>query len=66
MPGKYRFVIGVANDELGYFIPKSQWDNKEPWLYHQEKETYGEINSLGPETAPLIHRQASAILSQLQ
>jgi hypothetical protein len=62
MPGKFKFVIGMANDELGYFIPKSQWDHKAPWLYNAEKETYGEINSLGPETAPLIHRQASEII----
>jgi hypothetical protein len=62
MPGKFKFVIGMANDELGYFIPKSQWDHKAPWLYNAEKETYGEINSLGSETAPLIHRQASEII----
>lgn len=65
MPCKYKFVIGMANDELGYFIPKSQWDNKAPWLYNAEKETYGEINSLGPETAPLIHREASGIISSI-
>lgn len=65
MPGKFKFVIGMANDELGYFIPKSQWDHKAPWLYNAEKETYGEINSLGAETAPLIHRQASEIISSI-
>ena len=55
----------MANDELGYFIPKSQWDNKAPWLYNSEKETYGEINSLGPETAPNIYRQAAQMLREL-
>ena len=30
MPGKYRFVIGLANDEIGYIIPKSQWDVEAP------------------------------------
>lgn len=65
MPGQYKFVIGMANDELGYIIPKSQWDNQEPWLYHAEKETYGEVNSLGPETAPIIHRQATQLLGEL-
>lgn len=65
MPGKYRLVIGMANDELGYFIPKSQWDNKEPWLYNSEKATYGEINSLGPETAPIFHCQAAQMLREL-
>jgi hypothetical protein len=66
MSGKYKFVIGMANDELGYFIPKSQWDNKVPWLYQAEKETYGEINSLGPETAPIIHRKANEIISSIK
>jgi len=66
MTGKYKFVFGMANDELGYFIPKSQWDNKAPWLYNSEKETYGEINSLGPETAPLIHQFTTGLLNQLK
>ena len=66
MPGKYKFVFGLANDELGYIIPKSQWDNKEPWLYNREKETYGEVNSLGPETAPILHGQAAEILKSLR
>lgn len=62
MPGKYKMVIGMANDELGYIIPKSEWDNKKPWLYNSEKEHYGEINSLGPETAPVIYSKAIEIL----
>src|SRR5690606_373515 len=36
----------------GYIVPKSEWDNQEPWLYLDEDDTYGEENSLGPETAP--------------
>jgi hypothetical protein len=66
MGGKFKFVFGMANDELGYFIPKSQWDNKEPWLYGNEKETYGEINSLGPETAPIIYKKATELILSLQ
>ena len=66
MPGKFKFVFGLANDELGYIIPKSQWDNKSPWIYQAEKETYGEVNSLGPETAPIIHQKASEILRELK
>lgn len=55
MPGKMKFVVGMANDEIGYIIPKSEWDEKPPYLYNSEKPVYGEINSLGPETGPLIH-----------
>lgn len=65
MPGDFKMVIGLANDELGYIIPKSQWDNKAPWLYLSERATYGEVNSLGPETAPIIHAKAVELLQKL-
>lgn len=55
MPGKVKFILGLANDEVGYIIPKSEWDTKAPFLYGASKHPYGEVNSLGPETAPLIH-----------
>lgn len=54
MPGRIKFVFGLANDELGYIIPKSEWDEKPPHLYGS-KGVYGEVNSCGPETAPLLH-----------
>lgn len=56
MPGEIKFVFGLANDEIGYIIPKSEWDRKKPYLYGSEKRIYGEINSCGPEIAPLLHR----------
>ncbi|MDB4583128.1 neutral/alkaline non-lysosomal ceramidase N-terminal domain-containing protein [Draconibacterium sp.] len=65
MPGKYKFVIGLANDELGYIIPKSEWDNKEPWLFYSESDFYGEENSAGPETAPIIHNVAMELLNNM-
>lgn len=54
MRGKYRMIIGLANDELGYFIPKRQWDEKPPYCYGLKKAQYGEINSVGPDAAPII------------
>ncbi len=54
MPGKYKFVLGLANDEIGYILPKSQWDEKEPYTYGYRNAPYGEENSLGPKTAGLI------------
>jgi len=66
MPGKIKFVIGLANDEIGYIIPKSEWDTKPPYLYHADKSPYGEINSLGPETAPIIHETAKQLLIELK
>ncbi len=54
LKGKHRMLIGLANDELGYFIPKRQWDEKPLFCYGLKKAQYGEINSVGPETAPII------------
>ncbi len=55
MPGRIKFVFGLANDELGYIIPKSEWDEKPPYIYGATEPVYGEVNSCGPETAPLLH-----------
>jgi hypothetical protein len=55
MPGRVKFVFGLANDELGYLIPKSEWDRKPPYLYGAPKPVYGEINSVGPDAAGRIH-----------
>ena len=65
MPGRYKFVLGLANDEIGYIIPKSQWDVKAPFTYGREKAPYGEENSPGPETAPIIHRNLKEMLAEL-
>ncbi|HKY31679.1 MAG TPA: hypothetical protein VJV23_04020 [Candidatus Polarisedimenticolia bacterium] len=48
------FLIGLANDELGYIIPRSQWDSEPPYAYQRDEPQYGERNSVGPATAPLI------------
>jgi hypothetical protein len=52
--GPYRMIIGLANDEIGYIIPKRQWDEKPPFCYGRKKAQYGEVNSVGPETAPIL------------
>jgi len=65
MPGKYRFVLGLANDEVGYIIPRSEWDEKPPYLYGAQKELYGEITSLGPDTAPLVHQKIRELVTRL-
>ncbi len=62
VPGRMKFLIGLANDEIGYIIPKSEWDDQPPWLYGAVERHYGEINSLGPETAPAIHAAFKALV----
>jgi hypothetical protein len=54
--GPHRMLIGLANDEIGYIIPKREWDEKPPFCYGRKERPYGEINSLGPNTAPLLCR----------
>jgi hypothetical protein len=56
LAARRRMIIGLANDEIGYIIPKRQWDQRPPFCYGRRKSQYGEINSLGPETAPLVCR----------
>ncbi|HUH48002.1 MAG TPA: hypothetical protein VLZ54_12660, partial [Arenibacter sp.] len=61
----YKFYLGLSNDEIGYIIPKSEWDVKKPYLYNAAKTPYGEGNSLGPETAPLIYKALSEVIGDL-
>jgi hypothetical protein len=46
--------LGLANDELGYIIPRRQWDQSPPYAYDRETSQYGEINSCGPQIAPIV------------
>ncbi|MFD2201016.1 hypothetical protein [Shivajiella indica] len=65
MTGSYKFFNGMSNDMIGYIVPKSQWDEKAPFSYGRTERPYGEINSLGPETAPAIHGEVMKILKDL-
>ena len=65
MNGKYKFIFGLANDEIGYIIPRSQWDEEEPFTYGRKDSPYGEENSLGDGTAPIIHKNLKEMLSEI-
>ncbi len=54
MTGRYKMVIGLANDEVGYILPKSQWDWFAPYAYGRKERQYGEFNSCGPEVGPRL------------
>ena len=62
MEGDYRLVLGLANDLIGYIIPHSEWDEEAPFLYGADESPYGEINSVGPETAPRLYRALRELL----
>jgi hypothetical protein len=60
----YQFVFGLGNDELGYIIPKAEWDNQPPWLKNKKDRWYGEINSAGPEVAGAVTRALVGLIQQ--
>jgi hypothetical protein len=74
MTGKYQFVIGLANDAIGYIIPQndfvplvfngSSWSEGEHRV--QKKELYGEVNSVGPSTATILAKTIVDILQNQQ
>ncbi len=49
MPGDYKMVFGLANDELGYIIPDYNYilDENSPYLDDAPGDHYEETNSLG-------------------
>lgn len=65
MTAPFRMLFGLANDEIGYIIPKAEWDNVAPWLNGAPKRWYGEVNSVGPEAAPAIAREVESLFGEL-
>jgi glycosidase len=46
MSAPYRMIFGLADDENGYILPKSEWDEKRPFLNQASKAYYGEADPL--------------------
>lgn len=61
---KMAFVVGLANDEVGYLVPRSQWDAEAPFVYNG-KDQYGEENSPGPDATPLLHAESKALMERV-
>jgi hypothetical protein len=59
----YRLVVGLANDEIGYILPRSQWDVDAPYAYGRTEAQYGEINSAGPSVAPILAEAFAKLMS---
>jgi len=64
MKSGYPFVFGLANDELGYIIPKAEWDNQPPWLKNKKDRWYGEVNSAGEEMAGAVTRALVTLMEE--
>jgi len=62
MHSQFPMIFGLANDELGYIIPKCEWDSKPPWLQNRKSHWYGEVNSAGPEVAGAVTRSLRELM----
>jgi hypothetical protein len=56
MRGRVNMMVNLADDALGYIIPRSEWDEDAPWLYGSTEPSYGEVVSAGPDTARIVQR----------
>lgn len=65
MRGDIQFVLGLANDEVGYIMPKTHWDAKPPFTYGEKEAMYGEINSLGPDAGPVLYEEVKKLIADL-
>ncbi len=54
LKSRYQFILGLANDEIGYIIPKAEYDDQPPWLLNRPERWYGEVNSAGPDVAGML------------
>ncbi len=63
MRGRVNMMVNLANDSLGYLIPRSQWDEEAPWIYGASEASYGEAVSAGPDAARVVHRALTRVLA---
>ena len=61
LTAKYQFIFGLGNDEIGYLIPKAEWDARPPWLMNAQEPWYGEVNSVGPDAAKAVLQSVVAL-----
>ncbi|MBI1851978.1 MAG: neutral/alkaline non-lysosomal ceramidase N-terminal domain-containing protein [Planctomycetes bacterium] len=64
LPRGPHFVLGLANDEIGYIIPRREWDSKPPFAYGRSSAQYGEVNSVGPSAAAAICEALRALSAE--
>ena len=67
MRGAINMNFNLAMDEVGYLIPKSQWDRDAPHAFHytEDDPPYGEIYVGNPDTTPIVHAGSMELLARL-
>lgn len=63
MKGKYKIIMGLADNMIGYIIPKNDFNLDASPLGYQG-DHYEETNSLGPETAPILIKATEDLLQE--
>lgn len=66
MPSSKWILLGLANDELGYLIPKRQWDLDGPFAYGRDSGQYGEINSCSCDAGPIVCQALAECVQKLK
>jgi hypothetical protein len=65
MAAEYNWIVGLGNDELGYFVPAYNYKLNEtsPYLNEADGDHYEETNSLGPSAYPIIESEIQRLLA---
>jgi len=65
--GEHRWLLGLANDELGYFIPKYNFvlADRGAWFFQADGDHYEETYSLNPDMEDVILNAAGPLLDAL-
>ena len=64
MAAEHNWIIGLGNDELGYFVPSYnyQLSDTSPYFNEAEGDHYEETNSLGPSAYPIVESEIHGLL----
>ena len=55
VPGTYKMMVGLGNDEIGYLVPPWNFQlGSPPYISEAPGDHYTEVNSLGPGTVPAL------------
>ena len=62
--GDHVWILGLANDELGYMVPEYDFQlaDGNPWFDEAEGDHYEETNSLSSQIAPLMDAEIDTLL----
>ena len=65
IPGTYKMMVGLGNDEIGYLVPKWNWQlGTPPYMSEAKGDHYTETNSLGPDTVGKLLKAYEGLLKK--